>query len=766
MIDSIELTNWKTHRHTVMNFQSGVNVLIGVMGAGKSSVMDAISFALFGTFPALSHRRTTIENIISSRPAREDSSEVRLRFGADGDTYTIARSVSRSGATTARLEKNGSYLQAQPERVNEEIERLLKVDYDTFSRVIYSEQNRLAYFLELAKGERKKQIDHMLGLDSFAKAEENSISLINSIRGLILDEEKTLAGIDANELKKQLAKLATEKQALMEERETLGAGARKASAGIAELNRKLATLKERYDAKRRLTNEISALQSRAATLKEELGKLVVHESDEKLVNRRLDEGEKRAGSMDASLRKLRSEHEALARAIGSIESRLATEKKSKAEKDMLVSKLKKTPEALKEESARIDASLCELVDKNAALRASRDELLSWISELAKHITKCPVCERELSAELKDTLLGEKKAALKEIETSLVKNDKELAEMRRREKDAIDSYNAARLATEKIDEHKDVEAALGTLARQEEQAKAKLDELASGIDEASSEKEKLSKELLSLGKELEAIVKKTNYETNITQSLAMIEMKNSELGAVDVDDKEMDVVQESLRKESASLGDMNAKLESCARIMSGIDAQLVDKAKQASSAEAMQERIGQRRAQTRNLTKFKDALIETEALLRNQLVSSINSMMQNVWRELYPYADYTAIRLNATGDDYALEVLAGADGSSAWADVDAMASGGERSIACLAMRIAMAMVTVPNLRWLILDEPTHNIDEKGISNIIEIFGSTLPRVVEQIFIITHDSNLKNIASAKVYQLEKDKEKNEPTTVSEL
>ncbi len=211
MIDSIELTNWKTHRHTVMNFQSGVNVLIGVMGAGKSSVMDAVSFGLFGTFPALSHRRTTIENIISSRPSREDSSEVRLQFGADGDTYTITRCISRGGGTTARLEKNGSYLQAQPERVNEEIEHLLKVDYDTFSRVIYSEQNRLAYFLELAKGERKKQIDHMLGLDSFAKAEENSVSLINSMRSLILDEEKMLAGIDVNELKKQLAGLATQK---------------------------------------------------------------------------------------------------------------------------------------------------------------------------------------------------------------------------------------------------------------------------------------------------------------------------------------------------------------------------------------------------------------------------------------------------------------------------------------------------------------------------------------------------------------------------
>ncbi len=504
-----------------------------------------------------------------------------------------------------------------------------------------------------------------------------------------------------------------------------------------------------------------------ATLKEELGKLIVHENDEKLVHQRLAEGEKRSASTDANLRKLRSEHDALARTAGSIESRLATEKKNKAEKDALASKLKRTPEALKEESGRIDASLGELVNKNAALRASRAELSSWISELGKEITKCPVCERDMAAEFKNTLLNEKNTALKDLESSLAKNDKELADMKRRSKDAIDSYNAAKRDYDKIEGYKDVEANIGALAKQEEQAKARLKELAGSIDEASAEKEKLGKELISLGKELEAILKRTNYEKDIAQSLAVIEKKNSELATMDVDDKEIDAVQESLRKESAVLGDIKAKFESCTRISSGIDAQLADKAKQTSGAEAMQGRIAQRRTQTSNLTKFKDALIETEALLRNQLVSSINSMMLNVWRELYPYADYTAIRLNATREDYALEVCTGADGSNqTWADVDAMASGGERSIACLAMRIAMAMVTVPNLRWLILDEPTHNIDDKGISNIIDIFGSTLPRVVEQIFIITHDSNLKNIASARVYQLEKDKEKNEPTTVSVL
>jgi DNA repair exonuclease SbcCD ATPase subunit len=76
-----------------------------------------------------------------------------------------------------------------------------------------------------------------------------------------------------------------------------------------------------------------------------------------------------------------------------------------------------------------------------------------------------------------------------------------------------------------------------------------------------------------------------------------------------------------------------------------------------------------------------------------------------------------------------------------------------------------MVIVPNLRWLILDEPTHNIDENGINRFIGVLGGRLPELVEQIFIITHDSALKNISSARVYQLERDKDRNEYTSVAE-
>src|SRR5208283_5219538 len=126
---------------TKLSFRKGVNVLIGIMGAGKSSVMDAICFALYGTYPALKQRRLKLENAIKNRPKKEDEAEVRLSFLVGSDSYAVTRRLSSSGSALARLEKNGECLQTQPQRVNEEICGLLKVDYDTFTKAIYAEQN-------------------------------------------------------------------------------------------------------------------------------------------------------------------------------------------------------------------------------------------------------------------------------------------------------------------------------------------------------------------------------------------------------------------------------------------------------------------------------------------------------------------------------------------------------------------------------------------------------------------------------------------------
>jgi exonuclease SbcC len=96
-------------------------------------------------------------------------------------------------------------------------------------------------------------------------------------------------------------------------------------------------------------------------------------------------------------------------------------------------------------------------------------------------------------------------------------------------------------------------------------------------------------------------------------------------------------------------------------------------------------------------------------------------------------------------------------------VEGETSGGERSSACLALRIALAFVLTQNLSWIILDEPTHNIDRRGVRELAITLREHLPGIVEQIFLITHNQELESAASAYLYILERDKDANEATRV---
>ena len=49
MLQSVELANFLSHNNTKLEFGKGVTVFVGANGAGKSSIIDGITFALFGS---------------------------------------------------------------------------------------------------------------------------------------------------------------------------------------------------------------------------------------------------------------------------------------------------------------------------------------------------------------------------------------------------------------------------------------------------------------------------------------------------------------------------------------------------------------------------------------------------------------------------------------------------------------------------------------------------------------------------------------------
>ena len=115
---------------------------------------------------------------------------------------------------------------------------------------------------------------------------------------------------------------------------------------------------------------------------------------------------------------------------------------------------------------------------------------------------------------------------------------------------------------------------------------------------------------------------------------------------------------------------------------------------------------------KKLEQFIRAVEKTQVELRAQFVKSVNEAMDIVWSDLYPYGDFSGIRLSIVEKDYTLQLKSTSLFSSKWVDVSSV-SGGERSLAALCLRIAFALVLAAQLKWLVLDEPTHNLDQHAI-----------------------------------------------------
>src|SRR4030067_1264785 len=111
MITRISLKGWKSHLDSELQFSKGVNAMIGIMGSGKTSIMDAISFALYGTFPALQSRKVVLDDLLMRKPQKRTKAEIGLDFQVNGSTYAIKKIIELDkGTTLAEIRRGGVLL--------------------------------------------------------------------------------------------------------------------------------------------------------------------------------------------------------------------------------------------------------------------------------------------------------------------------------------------------------------------------------------------------------------------------------------------------------------------------------------------------------------------------------------------------------------------------------------------------------------------------------------------------------------------------------
>jgi DNA repair protein SbcC/Rad50 len=159
--------------------------IVGPIGSGKSSIIDAISFALFGKTPAVERDTKSLIHQLC------DQCHVQLVFEVDGEVWRVQRALRSRGQAGSKLElvsQDG----AEPDvpeivtgerAINERIEGLLGMDFRAFCRSVLLAQNRFSEFLKATAGDRDKVLKGVFGYDVLDAAQRVAKSRLDRAEG-------------------------------------------------------------------------------------------------------------------------------------------------------------------------------------------------------------------------------------------------------------------------------------------------------------------------------------------------------------------------------------------------------------------------------------------------------------------------------------------------------------------------------------------------------------------------------------------------------
>ncbi|MGE5831291.1 MAG: AAA family ATPase [Methanomicrobiales archaeon] len=156
----LQMRNFRRYRHQDVVFRDGITGILGNNGTGKSTIVDAILFCLYGV------RETGLDYILSATAGRKDRAEVRLDFSVRGGEYQVVRSLGPQKRHDAQLNHNGRLMAKGVSEVQEALKRIIRMGHADFRHTIFSGQRELLKLVDTTPEERKRWFRRVLGIDS------------------------------------------------------------------------------------------------------------------------------------------------------------------------------------------------------------------------------------------------------------------------------------------------------------------------------------------------------------------------------------------------------------------------------------------------------------------------------------------------------------------------------------------------------------------------------------------------------------------------
>jgi len=762
MIRKLRLENIKAYTFGEITFQDGVTAIAGENGAGKSTIIEAIGFALFGS-------QRVKQDMLIRHHAKSGRIEITFTAPRDQQTYMVERVLNRGNvASTATLYvvgANGARPKVQGVReVQAEINDLLALPTaikpaTLWEGIVAVPQGQLTTDFALTPAPRKARFEDLLGLQEYEEVYKKLSKPLQE--GKI---EATDLMIAVREASAKLERVPILDARLKEIAALVSEAEREQGETEAELSRALADL-EVFEAKK------AALVPASQAVAQSRSALELAARETQIAKANLAEQRKYFAQAEAT-RQAYEQYIDIQESIAADEAQLEQMPEiasALAERRGVVERYRDRLRTLEERLQQIVAAE-KIVAEDAAianaLEERRDELVRWqrhqaslqgqLAETKRRLndlrgggdwTECPVCHRPMSAELRAQAVQEYEAAIAELgaEIEAIDLDQYKSLVRQAEAAATRVQAAAPL----IPERGEIEAAIdkGKIAIEAVEAEIvaldadakKLNALAASIKER---KDKLTP--LDAGRQqyLYATSYLSDHPTKPLED-AIVEAEQKETLARETVDR---LVKEELEAKAAY--DEQAHSLKALEIR-GLEARAATIKATLSGYERQMDEIRSEQDDLRDVAALRDELqskldslegdIKRLDLLRTyvrdlgpQIAEMMRLRVSQRATELYRQLSGDAVTLTWT-KDYGI-ILGRTEG-----DIDfTQLSGGEQMSAALSVRLAL-LNEISEMRMAVFDEPTTNLDERRRTELAEQLAAF--QGLRQLLVVSHDDTFE-------------------------
>ncbi|WP_338727962.1 DNA double-strand break repair ATPase Rad50 [Haladaptatus sp. DJG-WS-42] len=522
--EQIRLENFKCYDDADLGLEHGVTVIHGVNGSGKSSLLEACFFALYG--PGGFDR--SLDEFIT---IGAEEAAVELWFAHAGVEYRIERRIKlrgeRAQTTACVLDTPDGTIDGVND-VESHIRKLLRMDADAFVNCAYVRQGEVNKLINASARERQSMIDDLLQLGKLEEYRERASDARLGVKSVLDDRHGSLTQLDD-----QIA----EKEA-----KNFHAQLNDAETKLAELDTEIERIEGNVEKATKTRDDAEAILKAHEQKREELAELA-EEIENVRESIRSDESER-----DALKERIRNLKEATEELRDDLDEQVAASELSAG-----------TEEAVE---AALDAVEQEDDDLHEQFSEQRVEVQTHTGNAEAHEERA--AELEAEAEQKRTKAEETAAAIETDEQTLTERREkvstlkaQLATERARFDDApIDFGDAADFRDQLTDERTE-------LTEKETDLRAKITTLRSNIEDAEA--------LLAEGKcpECGQPVEDSPHVDSLTEDKKTLEARESELEALEA---EKDALEErietvaALREAERTVADVKSQKSSLEQLV--------------------------------------------------------------------------------------------------------------------------------------------------------------------------------------------------------